>query len=158
LLVNHFLRRYGQRHGRPGCQLDAQALDCLLRYPFPGNVRELENAIERSVVLAAGPLIASADLPPEIETGAGLPPLDTLPRSNEELKEAKRAARDEAQLRVERRFLVGLLQSTGGNVTRAAEQAGMNRSLLQQMLARHGLGAENFRQRQDDRAEDEADQ
>ncbi len=147
LLVNHFLHRYGKRHGRLGCQLDSQAMEYLLRYPFPGNVRELENAIERSVILAGSTLITTADLPPEIQEGAGLPQLDALPRTNEELKDAKRAARDEAQLRVERRFLVGLLRSAGGSVTQAAEQAGMNRSLLQQMLARHGLSAEDFHRR-----------
>ncbi len=145
LLAEYFLNRYAQRHGRLGCQLDPQAMGCLLRYAFPGNVRELENAIERAVVLASSALITAADLPSEIQDSAGGPPLDAIPRTNEELKHAKRAAREEAQLRIERSFLAGLLQSTAGNVTRAAEQAGMNRSLLQQMLARQGLSSEDFR-------------
>ena len=145
LLAEHFLQFYSQRHGREAPRLTDDALDCFMGYSFPGNIRELENAIERAVVLARGPVVNRSDLPAEIQN-ASQPIVDIqLPRTNDELKEAKRLAREEAQRVVEERFLTELLRSANGVVTRAAEQAGINRSLLQQMLSRHRISADEFR-------------
>jgi len=62
LLVRHFLELYGERFGRPGLTLGPGALSDLMTYPFPGNVRELENIIQAAVALAPGPVIGSGDL------------------------------------------------------------------------------------------------
>jgi two-component system response regulator HydG len=63
LLVDHFLGLYCQKNGKPRMTISRGALDRLLNYPFPGNVRELENVIERAVVLARGDLLTEQDLP-----------------------------------------------------------------------------------------------
>ncbi len=145
LLVSSLLARLAQRHGKPEPRLAADALECLMSYDFPGNIRELENAMERAVVLAHESLITIDDLPEEMRNGAPTALRTAVPRNNDELKEAKRSARELAQQSVERRFIEALLGEHAGNVTKAAAAAGMNRSLLQQMLGRHGLNAEDFR-------------
>jgi two-component system response regulator PilR (NtrC family) len=66
LLAEHFRGRFAIEHGRAFLMFSPEALAALVRYPFPGNVRELENAVERSVALAAGSTIELRDLPPEI--------------------------------------------------------------------------------------------
>ena len=146
VLVAALLSRLAQRHGKAEPRLAAEAMNCLLAYDFPGNIRELENALERGVVLSRDALITAADLPPEIHgegDSGGVP--SAVPCNNDELKEAKRLAREQAQLAVERRFIESILGTTSGNVTQAAARAGMNRSLLQQMMARHNMNAEDFR-------------
>ncbi|MBN1336695.1 MAG: sigma 54-interacting transcriptional regulator [Deltaproteobacteria bacterium] len=66
LLAEHLLERVAIRRGRPVMGISPAALRVLYDYPFPGNVRELENAIERAVALTSGPSIQVGDLPPEI--------------------------------------------------------------------------------------------
>jgi two-component system response regulator HydG len=65
-LVEHFVTRYGEEFMRPVRALSAEAMQALLQHDFPGNVRELENAIERAVILARGDLITPNELPPAI--------------------------------------------------------------------------------------------
>ena len=128
LLAQHF---YERLRGAPGA-LPPQLLSELLTRSWPGNVRELRNVIERSVSLqwqedeAATTRPADAPLPPGVEA---LIPHD-LP-----LKEARQVYTD----RFESLYLRALLQRTQGNVTRAAERAGVNRRHLQRMLARLGV-------------------
>src|SRR5690606_4583339 len=63
LLVEHFLRRFNERLGKSVRRVDPEALAALLEHPWPGNIRELENLMERSVLLAEGDTIGLADLP-----------------------------------------------------------------------------------------------
>src|SRR5262249_26339304 len=65
-LAVHFLRRHAQRVGKRVTHLDAPAVEALTAYDWPGNIRELENVIERAVVLADGPAVTRDDLPPEV--------------------------------------------------------------------------------------------
>jgi transcriptional regulator with GAF, ATPase, and Fis domain len=128
LLSQHFYERF---RGAPG-EVPADLLSQLLTRSWPGNVRELRNAIERAVSLqwqeteASPTRSGDAPLPPGVEA---LIPHD-LP-----LKEARQVYTD----RFESLYLRALLARTHGNVTRAAERAGVNRRYLQRMLARLGL-------------------
>jgi transcriptional regulator with GAF, ATPase, and Fis domain len=137
LLAQFFYERF---RGAPG-PVPPDLLSELLTRSWPGNVRELRNVIERSVSLrwqegeATAPSPADAPLPPGVEA---LIPHD-LP-----LKEARQVYTD----RFESLYLRALLQRTQGNVTRAAERAGVNRRHLQRMLSRLGVKA-------DDRGDDE---
>ena len=70
-LIEHFLSRQASRHGLPVRALSREAMDALLRYDFPGNVRELENALEQATVLASGNVLTLGDLPPAVQRGAG---------------------------------------------------------------------------------------
>jgi two-component system response regulator AtoC len=151
LLAAHFLAKHSRALRR---KLDGFSPDALLRleaHPWPGNVRELENTVERAVAVSAGPAVTPVDLPPELaapEHAAGYAPtppdadrpgppaLAALP-----YKDAVEAARD----RVSREYLVALLTEFEGNVTRAAERAGMERESLHRLLRRHGLRSDDFK-------------
>ncbi len=121
-LAEHFLRIYARRARRPVTGLSPEALRCLRAYPFPGNVRELENEIERAVAMAAdGGLIGPEHLSERIRTGAG--PLRTPQTLGEAIE------------RLKRRMIEDALRECGSK-TRAAERLGLTRQSLQQMLRR----------------------
>jgi NtrC-family two-component system response regulator AlgB len=65
-LAEHLLQSFARQHGKAISGLSPPARDALLHYDWPGNIPELRNAIERGVILAVGPLVALADLPPHI--------------------------------------------------------------------------------------------
>jgi DNA-binding NtrC family response regulator len=73
LLVQHFIARFNERLRKSIDVLAPDAMELLLRYPFPGNIRELENILERTVLLAEGPVIMARDLPPSLTTAATAP-------------------------------------------------------------------------------------
>jgi len=126
-LIEHFVQKHALRLGRPPLQPDADALRALLDHPWPGNIRELEHAIERGLLLAQGAAITLADLPPELTPA----PVAV----GEEDGGRYRRARDAW----ERRWFEDLLREAGGNVTEAAKAAGLHRSTLYEKLARYGL-------------------
>jgi two-component system response regulator HydG len=127
LLVEHFVQKHALRLGRPPLQPDAAAMRALLDHAWPGNIRELEHAIERGLLLARGEAIVLADLPPE---------LAAAPAEGGTGGEGRyRKARDAW----ERKFLEDLLREAGGGVARAAELAGLHRSTLYEKLTRYGL-------------------
>jgi DNA-binding NtrC family response regulator len=142
LLASHFLEKHAQVLGRPLTALDPDALRALIGYPWPGNVRELENAIERAVAVAQGPAIQLRDLPADVRgSQEGAIPAEQLARMP--YREAVDLARD----RVTRDYLVALLRDLDGNVTKAAERAGMARESLHRLLKRHGVRSDDFKPR-----------
>ena len=143
LLVGHFLTRFSQEIGKEirGVAPDAMAL--LESYSFPGNVRELENLIERAVVLAEGDLIQRVDLelqvPGEEDHSGGA----IVPQTMDELKERKRLLREQAVETIERAFVLDAMRRNDWNVTRAAEEVGMLRPNFHALLKKQGLSARN---------------
>jgi two-component system response regulator AtoC len=119
---------------------ETEALRRLAAHAWPGNVRELENTVERAVAVAAGETIGVDDLPPELIAAApGAAPaagLASLPY---------RDAIAEGRERLTRDYLVALMKEFGGNVTRAAERAGMERESLHRLLRKHGLRSDDFK-------------
>jgi transcriptional regulator with GAF, ATPase, and Fis domain len=115
-LVRFFLDKYGKREGLRDVRITQEALQKIMRYPFPGNVRELENLIEGALALTTDPVIDPGDLLlPESATGTGerelsgdLPTLDEL----------------------EGRYIARVLAFTKGNVSKAAKILGVNRATL----------------------------
>ncbi len=123
--------------GRPGGRVsgvDADALDVLTSYDWPGNVRELANVLRRAVALASGTLIGTEDLPDALVLDAG--------RSAPQGFFQKR---EEVLASFEREYLELRLAVHGGNVSAAAEDAGLPRSTFYRLLKRHGIQAERFR-------------
>jgi two-component system response regulator HupR/HoxA len=122
-LAEHFLRVYRQRARRAVPGISPEALHCLRGYPFPGNVRELENEIERAVALAdPGEPIGPQHLSDRVRSAGGATP--ATPRTlNEAIEELKR------------RMIEDALRECGSK-TRAAERLGLTRQSLQQMLRR----------------------
>ncbi len=129
LLIEHFLKQFGQGRHR----LNPEARAALLAYDFPGNVRELEHAVERMCLLADGPELGSALLPEAIGGELRGATAGFTQFTNSELH----AARDAAVAQVESRFVNGLLDKAGENVSAAARIAGMPRGYLQKLIARH---------------------
>ncbi|HEY3064857.1 MAG TPA: sigma-54 dependent transcriptional regulator [Methylomirabilota bacterium] len=120
-LADHFLRVHRERARRAIPSLTPEAVRALRAYPFPGNVRELENEIERAVALAEdGKPIGLEHLSPRIRDGGAPPSAPTLNEAIEELK---------------RRMIEDALRECGSK-TRAAERLGLTRQSLQQMLRR----------------------
>jgi DNA-binding NtrC family response regulator len=112
----------------------------LTSHGWPGNVRELENAVERAVAVSSGPLVTAQDLPADLGTtpatpGAGAA-LAAMPY---------RDAMERARERLSREYLVALMTELLGNVTRAAERAGMERESLHRLLKKHGLRSDDFK-------------
>jgi two-component system response regulator PilR (NtrC family) len=127
-LVRYFLDRCAREHNKTVRSLSPDALRALDAYSFPGNVRELENIIERAVAVASGPHIGLGDLPQEVSgaTARPTPALVDLPEQGCDL--------DAVLGEVERRLLLQALDRTGGVRTNAAKVLGINlRSLRYRM-------------------------
>lgn len=137
LLVDHYLRRFWKRpEERP--RWTPRAEQALLSYAWPGNIRELSGAVERTCVLARGPELDLDLLPPEV---AGVPPNPQVEATFPELTGAAlNEACEVATNALESRFLAELMLRWEGNVSRAAREAGLHRSQLQRLLARHRNG------------------
>jgi DNA-binding NtrC family response regulator len=126
LLCNYFMQRYARRLERPVKEFSEDALRALAAYPFPGNVRELENIVERAVVLCAGQTIKPAHLPPDIADSE-----HRLMRSGfERLVSLKEHERD---------YIAWVLEQCGGNKTHAAEILEVDRATLWRKLKRLDL-------------------
>jgi DNA-binding NtrC family response regulator len=137
-LAQRFLEQVNERLGREKQRLSEGSLARLVQHPWPGNVREIRNAIEQASVLAGGNEIQESDLNLEGRSvAADLPPPDlgTLPFS-----EAKKRTVEE----FEKSFLLRALRAHDGNISRTAESIGMVRQSLQQKIRELGLRSEDW--------------
>jgi DNA-binding NtrC family response regulator len=131
-LAYHFLRRYSQEHGKAVVDIAEDAMALLRTYPWPGNIRELENIIERAVALSNQGLLTREDLPVEVYEGA-------MPGANPNgPSEAWKGFDDLPSLEeVKKRYILHVLDSTQGNISRAAEILEVDRRSLYRMLERY---------------------
>jgi two-component system NtrC family response regulator len=127
-LMDHFLRFFAQKNGKTIRGLTREARDALLRYDYPGNVRELENLIERAVVLTRDEVIDRGDLPLTLEESEG--------------KGDQEAHLIAAVEGLERRMIKDALARAGGIQTRAAELLGITERALRYKLRKYGLRGE----------------
>lgn len=139
LLTRHFLQKYNSELGKQIRGIAPDALAFLDEYPFPGNVRELENTIERAVVLTEGDIIHKDDLELTDHDEHESVAVSYVPTSAEELKEMKRHIRDKAVEDIEKAFVMNALERNNWNVTHAAEETGILRPNFQGMLKRLGI-------------------
>jgi DNA-binding NtrC family response regulator len=123
-LVDHFLRELKQPEGKNLTGVDAECLEVLKSYRWPGNVRQLRNVIERALIVSQGPLISVADLPPEMKRNSG---------SSAAFELHLGMSLDE----VERELIMRTIDFTGGNKSRAAEVLGVSRKTLYNRLERY---------------------
>jgi two-component system response regulator AtoC len=131
ILARHFFEVHRRRVEKSLEDIDPSAMACLEAHTWPGNVRELQNVIERATVLSDGPLISTADLPPEIGGNGGSAAQSTLERKSEtEFHSAKQQIIDS----FEKDYLVDILRNHSGNVSRAAQSAGINRRTLYRLI------------------------
>ncbi len=134
LLVEHFLAHFNEKLGRRVERFSRQALEALKRYPWPGNIRELENLVERVLLFADGPVIHLEDLPERIRR----PESPFAPADTPLVGDLKAAVRQEAQ-KVARRMILDALDKTNGNISQAARLLGLSRKGLQLKMKELGL-------------------
>src|SRR5437588_8073692 len=138
LLVEHFRQKYNARLKKSVEKVEDEALAALSAYSWPGNIRELENVLERTILFVEGPVIRAADLPASLrvqaQPGEGPPPT-TAPAAPGSLKEI---VREQVQA-IERDLIVRGLEVTGGNVTRTAKLLKISRKSLQMKMKEFGL-------------------
>jgi two-component system response regulator PilR (NtrC family) len=144
-LAHYFLQRCAAEQGKDIRTLSPDALRALERYSFPGNVRELENVIERSVALAAGPTIGLGDLPAELSGAASRPTPSLVALPDEGCNV------DEILGEMERRLVLQALERSGGVRTQAAKLLGVTLRSLRYRLQKHALGGT-----EEDGADDDA--
>ena len=131
LLAQHFIRRFASELGKEVEGMDAEAFDQLSAYGFPGNVRELENLIERAVALARGPVIGPDLLPPTVKSA---PAQATAPRISEEGVDLESLVAD-----YERSLLEEALVQSGGVKKQAARLLGISFRSFRYRLEKLGI-------------------
>ncbi len=133
LLAAHFLKQFARETPRPVEGISAEAVSLLEAHDWPGNVRELENVVERAVFLTETPTISKDSLPAHIRSRAveKVPDVDT----SASFKDAKGRWVD----MFEKKYLIDLLRRHKGNITLAAQEAGINRKTIHRLIAKHGL-------------------
>jgi len=143
LLVDHFIRKFNAKLSRAVTGFEDPAMGQLLRYGWPGNIRELENVVERCMIFAEDGKVGAQHLPAEVREADGdletsiLAGIDATPGQTG-LKEAIR----EATLKLERAFIGRALDQTGGNVTHTARLLKISRKSLQNKMKELGLRSE----------------
>jgi two-component system response regulator HydG len=133
LLAEQFIGRFNEKNRRNVSGLAVDAMSSLRRYPWPGNIRELENLIERLVILKGAGIIAASDLPPNVRQAGAIhvtpvTPMPELPTDGTDLRAILESVED--------RMIAEALERTGGNKNRAAELLGLNRTTLVEKLRR----------------------
>jgi len=136
-LAFHFLRVFSDELGKKVKEFSEGAMSVLVNYGWPGNVRELENTIHRAVILATDKVIRQAHL---INIVDMVPQLDLeVPRTSDELKRIKKAAREKSVEGIERLFVLEALKRNAWNVTKSAEETGMQRANFQALMKKYGI-------------------
>ena len=134
-LLDYFVVKFNRKLGREVRGVSPAAVSVLRRYTWPGNIRELENLMERSILLLEGDVVGPEDLPPEptggrraVEEGRRRKAAtDDLPGEGESLKDIVRVHTEE----LERDIILRALDATGWNVTHTAQRLGISRKGLQ---------------------------
>jgi two-component system NtrC family response regulator len=128
VLIDHFLKKYALENGRNMTGITREARDLLLKYDYPGNVRELENIIERAVVICRESVLSVEDLPFAEET----------------IYHAERGRKESGMLRgsieeLERNLIMDAMEKAGDHQTKAAELLGISERMLRYKLKKYGF-------------------
>jgi Nif-specific regulatory protein len=132
LLADHFVEKYSKLHHKDIKRISTPAIDMLMAYHWPGNIRELENCIERAVLVSSDSCLHGHHLPPTLQTAeaTGTPPAGSL-----------QAALDN----LEREMLLDALKSSRGNMAKAARALGITERLMGIRVHKHGIDYRRFR-------------
>jgi two-component system response regulator HydG len=123
LLANYFCKVYAEKYAKSHIEFDKTATDKLLRYSFPGNVRELQYTIERAVIMAEEPILSASDLI--------FSPLES--------RDSKEEQETEMNLSIlEKNTIMHVIEKNNGNISRAAKELGLTRAALYRRLSKYG--------------------
>ena len=131
LLLQHFVERFAKEFRKPVKRVVPSVVEALTRHPWPGNIRELRNAVERAMILGSPPELRLSDFPPETVRPAGVPPTEpgrfVLPPEGLSLEE------------LERDLVRQALERAHGNRTRAGRLLGLNRDAVRYRIEKFAL-------------------
>ena len=136
-LAYHFLREHGRELGKEADGISEDAMNVLQQYDWPGNVRELQNAVQRALILCADKMIRVAHVAGAL--GGSEAEQADVPRTGDELKRSKKAAREKSVEAIEKAFVLEALKRNAWNVTRSAEETGMQRTNFQALMKKHHI-------------------
>jgi len=144
LLAYHFLQVYSSRMKKRIDKISVDALQALQNYSWVGNVRELENVIERAVVLAGGDAINSQDLPAKVLSESFY--LVSEEGGLDITKFSYKEAKNRALTSFNRAYLSSLLKEARGNISFASERAGMDRSNFKKLIKKYAIDINEYRE------------
>ncbi len=133
LLAEHFAQRFAQDQGKHIERMDTPCIDMLTAYHWPGNVRELENVIERAVLLTDGSVLHGHDLPPSLQ-------MNRYTEHQESHNDFNTRVRN-----YEIELITEALKETNGNQTKAAENLGITKRMIQYKIRNYGINYRRFR-------------
>jgi len=144
LLAHHFLKMYEKEYDRQGLSFSPEALQTLFNRNWQGNVRELQNCINKAVLLASVPILTPADFRDEGRGNAqtGLVRTDSLAYDQ---SLSYKAAKSEVLSIFSTSYLKNYLRQSEGNVSTAAKNSGMERQAFQRLMRRYGIQSMDFR-------------
>ena len=123
LLANHFIRVYSQKYLKPALELDKRAIEKLMNYQFPGNVRELQYIIERAIIMAEGDVLEGKDLI--------FSPIEQA-HEHFESSESKLSS-------IEKNTILRIIDKNKGNISKAAKELGITRTALYRRLSKYDI-------------------
>jgi len=134
-----FLNQFCEKMGKQITGFDETAANRLIEYHWPGNVRQLKNVVERAVILCDAPSISLKELPLLGEISEIDEMIESIPKTNEELKLLKKKIRQKAVNKVEKNFALNALAENDWNVTRSARKTGLTRTNFQALIKKHKI-------------------
>ena len=137
-LAYHFLKVFNAELGKKITDISEGALSTLANYAWPGNVRELENVMHRAAILTNDNVIRQAHLVNIADTAQSQAAL-AVPRTGDELKRLKKAAREKSVEEIEKQFVLEALKRNDWNVTKSAEETGMQRPNFQALMKKYAI-------------------
>jgi Nif-specific regulatory protein len=132
LLADYFTEKYSEKNGKLIKRISSPAIDLLTSYSWPGNIRELENCIERAVILSTDSVIHSYNLPPSLQSAVSThtEPVTTL---------------EAALSRLEKELIIEALKISGGNMSAAAHNLGISDRQIGLRIHHYGINFREFR-------------
>ncbi len=137
-LAYHFLKMFSAELGKKVTDISEGAMSALTIYSWPGNVRELENVIQRAAILTSDNVIRRAHLV-NIVDPSRRPENFAVPRTGDELKRLKKAAREKSVEEIEKQFVLEALKRNQWNVTKSAEDTGLQRPNFQALMKKYAI-------------------
>jgi DNA-binding NtrC family response regulator len=147
-LAFNFLNAFNQELEKKVTEFSEGAMSVLMHHQWPGNVRELENVVHRAAILASDHIIRQAHLVELVDASARLD-LE-VPRTSEQLKRVKKAAREKSVEDIEKLFVLEALKRNSWNVTRSAEETGMQRANFQALMKKYAIRVRDTERRPDE--------
>ncbi len=141
LLISHFLQKYA-REGEPPKKVAPEAMEQMLAYNWPGNIRELENAIERAAVVTVGETITTENLPARV---LGRSTSESKPMVEIDLDQSLPSYLKQATEQIEREYIRKALEKSRGNVGRCAELCGLSRRSVSGKISQYGIDKIQFK-------------